>query len=78
MLTCFSHVGLFVTLWTVKSQVPFHGIFPARILEWLVMPSSRDLPHPVMQPASPVSAALQADSSLLSYEGSPKGPYGCQ
>ena len=33
----------------------------------------RDLPHPMMEPASPASPALQADSLLLSYLGS--SPY---
>ena len=35
-----------------------HGILQARILEWVTMPSSRDLPDPRIQPTSP---ALQAD-----------------
>ena len=42
MLSCFSHVQLFVTLWTVAlpgSSV--HRILQARILEWVAMPSSR-------------------------------------
>ena len=33
-----------------------HGITPARILEWVAMPSSRDLPHPGVEPASPASS----------------------
>ena len=33
MLSCFTHVQLFVTLWTAALQ--------ARILEWVAMPSSR-------------------------------------
>ena len=40
-------------------------IFMARILEWVAISSSRDLPDPGIEPASPVSAALQADSLLL-------------
>ena len=32
------------------SSVP--GILQARILEWVVMPSSRDLPDPGIEPAS--------------------------
>ena len=38
-----SHVRLFVTLWTVGSPPgsSVHGISPARILEWVTMPSSR-------------------------------------
>ena len=44
-----------------------HGILQARILEWIAMPFSRDLPDPGIEPASPVSPALQADSLLLNY-----------
>ena len=36
------------------------GILQARILEWVAMPSSGDLPNPGIKPRSP---ALQADSS---------------
>ena len=36
MLSSFSHVPLFVTLWT-----PIQGIFQARILEWVVILYSR-------------------------------------
>ena len=36
-----------------------HGIHLARILEWVAVPFSRDLPNPGMEPRSP---ALQADS----------------
>ena len=39
VLSHFSHVWLFVTLWTVGFSV--HGILQARILEWVAMPSSR-------------------------------------
>ena len=34
-----------------------HGIFPARILEWVAISSSRDLPDPVTKLVSPVSPA---------------------
>ena len=33
---------LCVTLWTVALQLSVHGIFQARILEWVAMPSSRE------------------------------------
>ena len=36
-----------------------HGVLQARILEWVAMPSSRNLPNPGIEPAPP---ALQADS----------------
>ena len=35
-----------------------HGILQARILEWVAIPSSRDLPNQGTEPASPVSPAL--------------------
>ena len=34
------------------------GIFQARILEWVAISSSRDLPDPGIEPGSPVSPAL--------------------
>ena len=36
-----------------------HGILQARILEWVAIPSSRDLPNPGIKPGSPT---LQVDS----------------
>ena len=48
-----------------------HGIFQARILEWVDMPSFRDLPDPGSNPVSCVSLHWQADSLLLSHLGSP-------
>ena len=47
---------------------PVHGIFQARILEWLPFPSPGDLPNPGIKPRSP---ALQADSVLTELRGSP-------
>ena len=42
MLNHFSHVRLFVTLWTVAHQAPLSmGILQTRILEWVSMPSFR-------------------------------------
>ena len=35
-----------------------HGIFQARILEWLPFPTSGDLPGPGIKPSTPVSPAL--------------------
>ena len=45
-----------------------HEILQARILEWVAMPSSRDLPDPGIEPRSP---ALQADSLLSEPPGKP-------
>ena len=38
-----------------------HEILQARIMEWVAVSFSRDLPHPGIEPSSP---ALQADSLL--------------
>ena len=45
---CFSHVRLFVTLWTVAScqASPSMGFSRARILEWVAMSSSRGSSQP--------------------------------
>ena len=37
--------------------------------KWFAISSSRDLPDPGMELLSPASAALQADSLLLSHQG---------
>ena len=44
-----------------------HEISQARILEWVAMPSSRDLPHPGIKPGSP---SFLVDSLPLSHQGS--------
>ena len=52
--------GLFETPRTEASQAPLSmGILQARILDWVAMPSSGDLPNPGIEPKSP---ALQPDS----------------
>ena len=45
-----------------------HEIFQARIQEWVVIFSDRDLPDPGFEPASPT---LQVDSLPRRYQGSP-------
>ena len=45
-----------------------HGILQARMLEWVVMPSSRESSQSRIEPASPASSALQADSLPLSHQ----------
>ena len=42
-----------------------HGLLQARILEWVAVSLSRDLPDPGIEPVSPVAPALQADSLPL-------------
>ena len=59
-LSRFSHVQLYVTPWTTYSPrgSSVHGIIPARIVEWVAMPSSRgssqlgDRIHLCLSPAS--------------------------
>ena len=47
-----------------------HGISKARILEWVAI----DLPDPGIEPASPVSPALQVDSLLAEPLGKHQRP----
>ena len=51
-----------------------HGIFLARILEWVAMSSSRGSSRPFYWTMSLPAPALQVDSSPLSHEGSPSLP----
>ena len=37
MLSCFSCVQFFATVWTVAHQSSVHGILQARILEWVAI-----------------------------------------
>ena len=59
VLNCFSHVRLFVTLWTLAYQVPLSMGFP-RQKHWrgLPFPSPEDLRSPGIKPASVRSPAL--------------------
>ena len=42
MLSCFSVIQPFATLWTIALQAPLSkGILQERILEWVATPSSR-------------------------------------
>ena len=55
VLSCFNHVQLFAALWAINCQdLLSMGILQARILEWVIMPSSRDLPNPGTEPTSHV------------------------
>ena len=72
MLSCFSHVQLFVTLWTVAHQAPLSmGI--SRQEYWSRLPCSPpgNLPNPGIKPVSPAAPALQKDSLWLSHWGHP-------
>ena len=72
VLNCFSHVWLFVTLWTVAHHAPLSMGF-SRQEYWSGLPCSPlgDLSDPGIEPVSPAFPALQVDSLLLSHQGSP-------
>ena len=68
----YSHVQIFVTLWTVAHQAPLSMGFPRKEY-WsglLCLPPG-DLPNPGAEPTSPVSPALQADSLPTEPPGKP-------
>ena len=66
-----SHVQLFTMLGTVARQALLSMEF-SRQEYWsgLPFPLAWDLPDPGIKPTSPVSPAFQADSLLLSHQGS--------
>ena len=71
MLSRFSHVQLFVTLWTVTFQAPLSlGTLQAEYWSGLPFPPPGDLLDPGIKSVSPVAPALQADSLPLSHQES--------
>ena len=69
MLSRFSRIQLFATLWTITQQAPLPMGFPRQEYSGeLPLPSPRDLPDLGIEPMSP---AWQADSLWLIHLGSP-------
>ena len=72
MLSCFSHVQVFVTLWTVAFQAPLSMGFSNQeywsVLPW---PPPGDLPDPGIKPVSLNLLQWQADSLPLILPGKP-------
>ena len=65
----FSHVQLFVYLWTVACQAPLSmGFSRQEYWSGLTFPSPGDLPNPGIEPGSP---ALQADALPSEPPGKP-------
>ena len=60
MLSCFSHIQLFVTLWTVAHQALLSMEF-SRQEYWsgLLCPHPGDLPNPGVEPMSLASPVLE-------------------
>ena len=74
-LSHFSHVQLYVTLWTIALQATLSmGILQARILEWTAMPSSRGSSLP--RDRTCISRPLHwwAGSLPLASPGKPRSP----
>ena len=72
MLTRFSCVRLFATVWTVACQAPLSmGFSRQEYWHGLPCPSPGDLLNPRIEPVSPAAPALQEDSLPLSHGGSP-------
>ena len=70
MLSHFSCVRLFLTLWTVGHQSSLSvGVLQIRILECVAILSPGDPSDPGIEPKSP---ALKVDSLRLSHRGSPR------
>ena len=68
VLSHFSCVHLFVTIWTVAQQVPLStGFHSQEYWNGLPCPPPGDLPDPRIEPESPASPALQVDSLPLSH-----------
>ena len=66
----FPTFSVFGISWIVTCQVPLYmGILQARILEWVVLPSSSGSPNPGIELQSPV---LQMDSLPSEPPGNPK------
>ena len=72
MLSHFSCVQLFETLMDVACQAPLSmGFSKQEYWSGFLCPPLGDLHDPGIQPRSPVSSALQADTIPLSHWGSP-------
>ena len=72
MLTHFSHVQLFETLWTVAGQAPLSmGFSRQEYWSGFPCPPPGDLPDRGIEPLSPESPALQVDSLPTEPPGKP-------
>jgi len=68
VLSCFSHVWLFATPWTVAHQAPLAmGFSRQEYWSGLPFPFPGNLPDLGIKPSTPLSPALQEDSLPLSH-----------
>ena len=78
MLSCFSPVLLFVTLWALARQDPLSmGFSRQEYWSGLSCPPPGDLANPKIKPTTFAAPALQADSLLLRPWRSPNQALGC-
>ena len=71
-VTEFNLVRLFVTPWTVVHHSPLSmQILQTKILEWVSISSSRDLPNPGIAPVSLTSPAVAGGFSTTAQPGKP-------
>ena len=73
MLSCFSHVRLFATSWTVACQAPLcMGLSWQEYWNGLPFPPPGDLSNPGIKPASPEGPALSGRFFTTEPPGKPK------
>ena len=78
VLSCFGHVRLFVTPWTVARQASLSmGFSKQEYWSGLPSPPPRDLPHPGIKPASLMSPALAGRFFTLSITWEALSSYAC-
>ena len=76
MLSHFSHVQLFLTLWTVAHQAPLSTEFSKQeYWSGLPCPPPRDLPNPGIEPTSLISPALAGGFFTTTPPGRPMSEY---
>ena len=68
VLVAQSCLTLYIPMDCSPPSFSVHEFLQARIVEWVAIPSSRDLPDPEMEPRSP---SLQADSLPSEPPGKP-------
>ena len=72
MLSCFNHVRLFATLWTVARQAPLSmGFSRQEYWSGLPCPPPGDLPNPDIKPVPSTALIFQADSFTTEPLGKP-------
>ena len=69
--SCFSRARLFETLWTIAHQAPCPWDSPGKNTGVGCHALLQGFPDPGIEPTTPATLVLQADSLLLSHQASP-------